>query len=62
MEEEISRNIGKVMMEGVPPDLTGTDYDSDSLDQIYDIGSMKIRIIVSVKVASIPSRNVYEKK
>ena len=40
LEEEISRNIGAVMTEGGSPDLTDTDSDSDSVDQIYDIGAM----------------------
>ena len=62
MEEEISRNIGKVMVEVGSPDLAKTDSDSDSVDQIYDIGAMKSRSIGSVKAASIPSMNVYETK
>ena len=62
MDEEISRNIGAVMTEGGYPDLTDTYSDSDSVDQIYDIGAMKSRMIGSVKVASIPSRNVSETK
>ena len=62
MEEDISRNIGSVMTEGGSPDLTNTDNDSDSVEQTYDIGAMKIRMIDSVKVSSIPSRNVSETK
>ena len=50
------------MTEGASTDFTDTDSDSDSLDQIYDIGDMTGRIICSVKVASIPSRNVSETK
>ena len=62
MEEEISRKIGAVMTEGVYPDLTDTNSDSDSVYQIYDIGAMTSRMIGSVKVALIPSRNVSETK
>ena len=62
VEEDISRNIGTVIMEGGSPDLTNTDSDSNSVDQSYDIGSMTSRMIGSVKVASIPSRDLSETK
>ena len=62
MKEEISRKIGAVMTEGVSPDLTDTNGDSNSLYQIYDIGAMKSVMIGSVKVALILSRNVFETK
>ena len=62
MKEEISRNIGAFMKEEGSPDLTKTDSDSNSVDQIYDIGAMKSCIIGSVKFASIPTRSVSEKK
>ena len=58
MEELIARNIGSVMTDGVSPDLTNTYSDRDSVYQIYDIGATTSRMIVSVKVALIPSRNV----
>ena len=50
------------MAEGGSPDLTNTDSDSDSVDQIYDIVAMTSQIIGGVKVASIPSSNVSETK
>ena len=50
------------MMEVGSPDLNKTDSDSNSVDQIYDIGAMTSRMISSFKFASIPSRNVYETK
>ena len=53
MEEEMSSNLGAVMTEGGSPDLTDTESDSNSLYQIYDIGSMTSLIIVSVKVSLI---------
>ena len=59
VEEEISRNIGAVMMEGGSPELTNTDSDSDSVYQIYDICTMASRIIGSFKVALIPPRNIW---
>ena len=62
MEEVIARNIGVIIMEGGSPDLTNTDSDSNPVDQSYDIGSMTSRIIGSVKVASIPSRDLSETK
>ena len=62
MEEEISSNIGAGMMEVGYLELIDTDSDNDSVDQIYDIGTMKSQIIGSVKVASIPSRNVSDTK
>ena len=62
MEEEISSNIGAVMTEGGSPDLTDTESDSNSVYQIYDIGAMTSRMIGSVRVALIPSRNVSETK
>ena len=58
VEEEISSNIGAVMTKGGSPDLTDTDSDSDSLYQIYDIGTMTSQMFGIVKVALIPSRNV----
>ena len=62
MEEDTSRNIGAVMTEGGSPELTDKDSDRDSVYQIYDIGAMTSQIIGSIKVASIPSRNVSETK
>ena len=62
MEEDIPSNIDAVMMEEGYPDLTNTDSDSDSVDQIYDIRSVTSQMIGSVKVSLIPSRNVYETK
>ena len=62
MEEYISRNIGAVMTEGGSPDLTNTYSDSDSVDQIYDIGDMISLMVGIVKVALMPSRNVSESK
>ena len=50
------------MTEVGPPDLTNMDSDNNSVDQIYDIGAMTIRMIGSVKVASITSMNVSETK
>ena len=41
VDEDISRNIGTVMMEGGSPELADTYSDSDSVKQIYDIGTMK---------------------
>ena len=43
-------------------DLTDTEGDSNSEDQIYDIGAMTSQMIVSVKVSSIPPSNVSESK
>ena len=62
MEEEISRNIGAVMTEGESPDLTDKDSNINTVYQIYEISAMTSRMIVSVKVALIPSRNVSETK
>ena len=62
VEKDISMHIGTVMTEGGSPELTNTDSGSDSVDQIYDIGAMTIRMIGSVKVASITSMNVSETK
>ena len=62
VEKEISRKIGAVMTEGGSPELTDTDSDSNSVEQIYDIGTMTSRMIGSVKVVSITSRNVSETK
>ena len=62
VEKEISRNIGAVMTEGGSPDLTNTDSDINSVYQIFDIGAMTSLMIVSVKVALIPSRNFSETK
>ena len=62
MEEKITRNISAVIMEGGYPDLTKRDSDSNSVEQIYDIVAMTSRLIDSVKVASIPSRNVSKSK
>ena len=50
------------MTEGVSSDLTDTNSDSNSVDQIYDIGVMTSQIIESAKVALIPSRNESETK
>ena len=50
------------MTEGWSSELTNTDSDSNSVDQIYDIGAMKSLTIGSVKVDSIPSRNLSESK
>ena len=50
------------MTEGGSPDLTSTDSDKDSVDQIYDIIAITSRMIGSVKIASMPSRNVSESK
>ena len=62
VEEDISRNIGAVMTEEGSPELTNTDSDSNSVEQIYDIVAMTSRIIVSVKVSLIPSSNVSKTK
>ena len=62
MEEDISRSIGAVMIEGGSPDPTNIDSVRVSVDQIYDIGSTTSQIIGSVKVASILSRNVSKSK
>ena len=62
MEEEISRNIGAVITEGGSPNLIDTYSDSDSVYQIYDIGSITSRMIGSIKVALIPSMNLSETK
>ena len=62
LEEEISRNIGAVMKKVEYLDLTDKYSDSNSVDQTYDIGTMTSRIIGSIKVALIPSRNVSETK
>ena len=40
------------------PDITDIDSDNNSVDQIYNIGAIKRRMIVSVKVYPIPSKNV----
>ena len=50
------------MTDGGYPDLTDTDSDRNSVYQIYDIGAMTNRMIGSVKVDFIPSRNIYETK
>ena len=50
------------MTEGVSPELTNTDSYSDSVFQIYDIGTMTSQMIGSVKVSLMPSRNVSETK
>ena len=55
-------NIGAVMTEGGYPDLTDTDSNINSVDQIYDISNIPSQVIGSVKVALIPSRNVSETK
>ena len=39
-EEDISRNICAFMREAGSPYLTNTDSDSDSANQLYDIGAM----------------------
>ena len=62
VEEDISSIIGAVMMEGGSTDLTNIDSNSDSVDQIYDIGTMTRRMIGSFKVALIPSNHVSETK
>ena len=62
MKGEISRNIGKVMKEGGSPDLTNTESDINSVDQIFDIGAMTSLIIGSVKILLVQSRNVSETK
>ena len=49
-------------MYGVSPDLTDTDSDRDSVEQIYNTSAMTSQMIVSVKDSSIPSRNVSESK
>ena len=61
VEEEIPRKIGAIMVEGGSPDPTNIYSDSNSVDQIYYIGVMTSQMIVSVKVALIPSRNLSEK-
>ena len=61
-EEEISMNIGAGMTEGGSPDLTNINSDSDSVYQTFDISATTSRMIGSVKVALMPSMNVYEKK
>ena len=40
VKEETSRNIVTVMKKGKSPDLTDTDSDRNSVDQIHDIGAM----------------------
>ena len=50
------------MTEGGSPNLTDTEGDSDSVDQIYNISAMISLIIVSVKVALITSSHLYETK
>ena len=50
------------MMLGGSPDLTNTYSYSGSVDQIYDIGAMTIRMIGSVKFASTSSSNASETK
>ena len=62
VEEDISRKIGVVMTKGQYTDLANTESDINSVYQIYDIGDMTGQIIGSVKVASIPSRNVSKTK
>ena len=62
VKEDPARNIDTVMTEGVSPDLTDTDSDSNSVDEIYDIGVMTSQMIKSVKVALTPSRNESETK
>ena len=62
MEEDISRNIGAVMTEGGSTDFDDTESEINSVYQIYDIGAMTSLIIGSVKIALIPSRNIYETK
>ena len=62
MGEEIARIIGAVMAEGGSTDLANTDSESDSVDQTYNIRAMTSRMIGSVKVSSVPSRNVSESK
>ena len=62
VKEEISRNIGAVMIEGGSPDLNNTASDSDSVEQIYDIDAMTSKIIGSIKVSLIKSSNVSETK
>ena len=62
VEEDIASNIGAVMTEVRPPDLTNTDSDSDLVDQIYDIGAMTSHMIGSFKVTTILSINVSETK
>ena len=54
--------MGGVVTEGGSPDLTDTDSDSDSVDQIYDIGDMTSWMIGSVKVTLKLSRNVSKTK
>ena len=46
------------MTKGGAPDITDTDSDDKSVDQIYDIGVTTRCMISSVKVDIIPSRNV----
>ena len=58
LEENISRNIGGVMTQGGSTDVTDTDSDNDSVDQIYKISAMTRHMISSVQVATIPSRNL----
>ena len=50
------------MGEGKSPNFANTESDSDSVDQIYDIDAMTSRMIGSITVTSIPSRNVSESK
>ena len=50
------------MTEGGPTDITNTDSDRYSMYQIYDISAITNRIIGSIKVDLIPSRNVSETK
>ena len=59
---DIARNVGAVMTEGGSPYLADTNSDINSVEQIYGTGAMTSRMIGSVKVASIPSRNVSVKK
>ena len=57
VEEDIASNIGAVMTEGVHPESG-----SNLVDQIYEIGAMTSPTIGSVKVSSIPPRNIFETK
>ena len=54
VEEEISKKIGAFMTKGGSPELPDIDSDSDSVDQIYEIGTMISQKVGSIKVASIP--------
>ena len=61
-EEKTARKTGAVMTEGGPHELTDTDSVRNPADKIYDIGAMTSQMIVSVKVASVTSRNLSETK